>query len=193
MPQPAPLTIDQAMDRFDKWAEGYYRKGDRASPELLCLRRPVKVARELFAALPAAAFGLHELKAVREKLIQTPARRPREGENEDVVPRLSRKTVNDHVARVIRVVRWLASEELVPAEIPVQLAAIAALRRGRSPARETRRVRPVPWDVVAKALELLRRPPRAMVELLWWTGARVNEVCSMRRGAPVWWTVIASW
>lgn len=79
----------------------------------------------------------------------------------------------------------------MPAEVAVALRLLPGLKRGRSAAREPEPVLPVPWSQVAPALPFLRRQVRGIVEVLWWTGARVTEICAMRhgdldRGGAVW-------
>jgi integrase len=61
-----------------------------------------------------------------------------------------------------------------------RLAALEGLRKGRSPARDTAKVRPVPDSQVDAVLPLLSPQVRAMIELQRLTGARSGELCRMR-------------
>jgi integrase len=65
------------------------------------------------------------------------------------------------------------------------------LKVGRSDARETDRVRPVPDGILAATLPHLSRHVRAMVDLQLLTGARPGEIVSMRtcdinRAGEIW-------
>jgi integrase len=69
---------------------------------------------------------------------------------------------------------------LIPASIVEALRCVAGLRYGKTSARETERVRPVPDAVLDATLPHLSPPVRAMVELQRLTGMRSGEVCRMR-------------
>ncbi len=76
--------------------------------------------------------------------------------------------------------KWGVSQELVPASIYHALQAVDGLRKGRSPAKETGPVLPVPDAVVEATLELLPEVVRDMVRLQRLTGCRPGEVCQLR-------------
>jgi integrase len=99
--------------------------------------------------------------------------------------------INQRVGRIIRLFRWGGSEELVPAAIYVALKTVAGLRRGRSPARETEPVRPVPDAFVEAIRPHVAAQVWAMVGLQRLTGMRPGEVCAIRAAdldmtGPVW-------
>jgi integrase len=104
---------------------------------------------------------------------------------------LARTTVNARVNRIRRVFRWAASVELVPAAVVAQLATLDGLRVGRTGARETGGVQPVPVEHVDAVLPFLTRPVAAMVRLQLLTACRAGEVvvmrgCDLTPGDPVW-------
>jgi integrase len=80
------------------------------------------------------------------------------------------------------VFKWAASKELVPGEVWHRLASLPALQKGRSAAKETAKVKPVPDAQVDAVLPLLSPQVRAMIELQRLTGARSGELCAMRTG-----------
>jgi hypothetical protein len=71
-----------------------------------------------------------------------------------------------------RVMKWAASEELIPVTIYQSLCTLAGLRRGRTEARESEPVKPVADDVVKATLPHLPHHVRVMVELITHTGMR---------------------
>ena len=93
---------------------------------------------------------------------------------------LARTTINQRVGRIVRLFKWAASEELVPAGVYQALKAVSGLPKGRSEARETEPVRPVPDDVVEAIRPHVARQVWAMVELQRLTGMRPGEVVIMR-------------
>jgi integrase len=80
---------------------------------------------------------------------------------------------------------------MIPAAVWHALQTVRGLRAGKSEARETRGVRPVPRDRVDAVLPFLPQPVRAMVELEYLSGMRPGELCRMRgldleTGGRVW-------
>jgi integrase len=182
-PPPAPrialapdLSVVELIAAFWRWAIGYYVKDGRPSSEQHCLKAALGHIKVLYGDLPAAAFGPLALKAVRERMVEAG---------------LSRGTANRYASRIKRLFRWAAGEEFVPPDVYHGLQAVDGLRRGRTEARETEPVRPVPEAWVRATLPHLPRPVAAMVELQLRTGMRSGEAVIMRgrdlaMGEPVW-------
>jgi integrase len=163
---PSGLTVNELLVAYWRHVESYYRDPDgRPTSERHCLRAALRPVRELYGYHPAAEFGPIALKAVRDRLVAAGG---------------SRGTVNKHVHRIKRAFRWAVAQELVPASVYHGLQAVAGLARGRSPARETEPVKPVPEPVVAAVLPFVLPPVAAMVELQRLTGMRPGEVCRVR-------------
>jgi len=78
--------------------------------------------------------------------------------------------------------KWGVESELVAAETYQRLAAVAGLRRGRSAARDSDGVGPVPDAHVVAVLPHVARPVAAMIQLQRVTGMRPGEVVQMRCG-----------
>lgn len=162
------LDVDELIARFLTWALSYYRDADgNESSEPRNYRTVLKIVRELYGDAPAAAFGPRCLKTVRHQLM---------------AKGLSRNTCNQMMRRIRRMFRWAAEEELISASVHGALAAVRPLRRGRSEARETPPVCPVPLQHVEKTLPYLSRQLAAVVELQRLTGARSGEILPMRPG-----------
>src|SRR5207248_728808 len=82
-------------------------------------------------------------------------------------------------------------EELVPVGVHAALLRVKGLKRGKSAARETPRVRPVPDAHVQKVLAVVPPTVRAMIEVQWLSGCRPQDVVQMRpcdldTTGPVW-------
>jgi site-specific recombinase XerD len=140
------------------------------------LEYALKPVGELYAELPAVEFGPKALKAVRQKLIDAD---------------LCRSLINRRIDCVKRAFKWAASEELVPVSVYEALRTLAGLRKGRTPARESKPVEPVDDATVDATLPHLPHHVRAMVELMRYTGMRPAEVCAttlnqIERGGSVW-------
>jgi site-specific recombinase XerD len=160
------LTVSQVIHRYREFAKGYYVRDGKPTKELTEMRYALRPVRILYGATLAREFGPLKLKAVRQYMIDT----------ED----LSRKVVNARVKRIKRFVKWAVSEELVPAGVFHGLATVTGLRRGRTNARETPPVKPVPDAWVDLVVPHLSPQVAAMVQLQRLTGMRPCEVVIMR-------------
>ncbi|HEX5137946.1 MAG TPA: site-specific integrase [Planctomycetota bacterium] len=179
---PTVLTVGEIVARHAAHAVEEYGNGSR-EPE--AFRFATKALLELYGDTPAKDFGPLALRAVRTKLLE--ARVGADGG--PVVP--ARKTINDKVARIVRVFKWAASHELVGAPVYQALATVGGLRKGRSAAREGERRRPIPRADLERTLPHLARIVRAMVEVQLLTAARPTEICTMRpcdidRSGEIW-------
>ncbi|WP_020468098.1 tyrosine-type recombinase/integrase [Zavarzinella formosa] len=174
---PQIITVSMLMARFWKHAEIHYRQtSGQPGNELHCFRSALRPVRELYASLPVAEFSPLKLKAVRVELVRRD---------------LSRENINNLIRRVRHVFKWGVENELVPPSVLHGLQAVAALKRGRTEAKEGRVVRPVRPELVEKTLPTLPPAVADIVRLLTLTGARCGEICQLRpcdldRSGPVW-------
>jgi integrase len=160
------MSVNEVILAFWKHAEQHYRHADGTpTNEPNDFRLSLRPLKELYGHTPAADFGPLALKAVRERMIEAG---------------LSRGVVNQRVGRVRRLFRWAVENELVPANVLHGLQAVRGLARGRSAARETEPVRPVPVAFVDAVLPHLRPQVAAVVRLQLYSGMRPGEVVQMR-------------
>lgn len=170
------LSINELIVAYWRHAQSYYRKNGEPTSQVAVLRGTLRLFREHYGLEPAASFGPVRLAALREVMIAT-------GWN--------RNTINARIGQIKQVFRWAVSVELVPASVYQGLLAISGLRRGRSAARESEPVRPVPEAHVDSTLPFLPPQIRAMVQLQLLAGCRPGEICSIRpcdvtRAGDVW-------
>jgi integrase len=160
------LTVNELLVAFWRHAEEHYRRPDGTpTQELAEFRYSLRPLRELYQHTPAKDFGPLALKAVRERMV--------EGE-------LCRGVANQRIGRIRRVFRWAVEQELVPPSVYQGLLAVRGLQRGRSKARETEPVKPVPDAFVEATLPYVRPQVAAMARLQRLTGMRPGEVVIMR-------------
>ena len=125
--------------------------------------RPVNF---LYGNHPAKDFGPLALKAVRQLLIEG-YDHPKYGKQ----PGLARGVINKRVNRIRRLFRWAVQNELIPGEThQLDLLALEGLRRGRSEAKESQPVMPVPRGLVEETLPILHPMVADMVLLQLETG-----------------------
>jgi integrase len=164
--QPGDRTIMSIVKAFSVHAKDYYRDvAGNATSEVRRIKYATSPLIDMFAAMPAEEFGPLKLKQVRQQMIDL---------------NLARKSINDRIACIKRMFRWAASEELVPAGTYQSLLTVEGLKRGRSGAKETARVLPVPETHVYAILPYTTEVVAAMIELQLLTGMRSTEVCIIR-------------
>jgi integrase len=168
----ATLSVNELILAYWKHAEQHYRRPDgEPSDELHCIRSAMRPLKELYGHTTAGDFGPLALKAVRQKMVET--RGP--------TGRLwSRGFVNASVGRIKAMFKWAAENELVPGAVYHSLLTVRGLQRGRSAARETGPVKPVPEAFVDAVLLFVTPPVRAMIDLQLLTGMRPGEVVLLR-------------
>lgn len=162
----ASLTVNDLILAYWHHAEGYYRSPDgtpSSEPEKIRLAlRPLK---RTYGSTPARDFRPMALKSVRQVMVDGG---------------LCRRTVNQRVARIVRLFRFAVENEFVPASLHHALKAVPGLRSGRSGAKESKAIKPVPSERVDAVLPFLSRQLRAVVELQLLSGMRSGEVLTMR-------------
>jgi integrase len=161
---PADLTVNELALAYWKYAESYY-DFDRRKGIVFNIRDAIRVLRQLYGHTPAADFGPLALKACRAEMVKKD---------------WSRVYVNAQVDRLRRAFRWAASEQLVPAAVYDALKTVEGLRRGRTKARETKKVKPVASEHVEATLAHMPAVVRAMVRFQQLTGCRPDEACRLR-------------
>jgi integrase len=161
----ADLSIVELIAAYLEHAKAYYRKDGRPTSEQACIKSAMRPLRRLYGKTPAAELTPLKLKAVRQVMLEAD---------------WSRGHVNHQVDRIKRLFKWAAENELVPAGAYHGLQAVSGLRKGRSEARETEPVRPVPDEYVDAIEPYVSAAVWAMVELQRLTGMRSGEVSIMR-------------
>jgi integrase len=160
------LTLNELVLAFWKHAKTHYRKADGSeTSELYLYKMALKVMRVLYGDTRAADFGPRCLKAVMQEMV---------GRG------WCRKSINKHTARIKHLFRWAVSNELVPPSLHHGLLAVSGLPKGRTDAKESDPVKPVPEAHVHAVLPHVSRQVKSMVELQLLTGMRPGEACAMR-------------
>lgn len=170
------ITVIELIAAYWKYATKYYRKNGQPTSELSILKLALKDLKRLYGQENANEFGPLKLKAIREHWI-------REGH--------VRKTINDQVGRLKRVFKWATSEELIDPSVFNALRTVGGLSVGRSDAKESTPVEPVPDDIVVQTIPHLPEVVRDMVRIQLLLGCRPGEICRIRpcdidRTSDVW-------
>lgn len=159
------VTITKLVARYVAWAKTYYVKDGAITGQLDRIERSARQLTDLYGTTPAKEFGPLALKAVRQKMIEAG---------------WCRTHINSCVGCLKRIFKWGAGEEMVPASVWDALRAVDGLRAGRTKARESAPVEPVPMDRVKPALAKCLPAVRDMVQVQLLAGMRPGEVVRLR-------------
>ena len=164
---PNEITVVEIIARFWEHAQQHYRRQDGTlTDEVNNFRQALRPLRELYGEILANNFGPLALKAVRQQMIKRG---------------WCRNNINKNIGRVKLVFRWAVENELVTPSVYHGLQAVSGLRYGRSKAKESQPIKPVPDWMVAQTLKQMTPTLQAMVKLQRLTGMRPGELCIIRR------------
>ena len=164
-PAGGAVTVARLILDFLDHARRYYMKGGKVTTEVSSIEQALTPVNELYGTLEADKFGPKELKAVRLRMIEKG---------------WARRNINKQVQRIRRMFRWGVEHGLVKTEALAALATVPGLRRGRTPARETAPIEPVPEGVLEAVLPRLAEDVRAMVLIQLHADMRPGEVVILR-------------
>lgn len=159
------LTIVELGDAYREWAEGYYAKNGEATGHIYLIRRAVRALRELYGRTAAKEFGPQKLRAVQGQFVDADC---------------ARTYVNKICAEIRRVFKWGVSHELVPSSVYEALRTVDGLKRGRTSAREPKKIGPIDDTTVDATIPFLPPIVADMVRIQRLTGCRPGEACGIR-------------
>jgi hypothetical protein len=184
---PARPAVAELILAYMRHAEGYYRDpAGKPTSEVNEYALSLRPLNHLYGALAVDDFGPLKLKTVRELMVSG-YQHPRHGEQ----AALCRSLINKRMRRIVAVFRWGVAEEVVAESTWQALKSVAGLKKGRTRARETDPVGPVPAKLVEETLPYLNAHVQGVVRFMLHTGARPGEACAIRlaeidRAAAVW-------
>ena len=170
-------TVAGLAKAYLVYARRYYKRPDgEVSSEPLDIQYSIKPLITLFDSVPIEEFGPLKLIAVQNRMIELD---------------LSRRLINQRVGRIKRMFRWGVCRQVVSPVVYQGLAAVEGLKRGRSAARETQKVKPVDEKHIFMVLPHTTPVIAAMIELQLLTGMRPGELviirpCDIDRKHDVW-------
>ena len=163
---PSDITIVELAAQFWAHAQQYYRKPNgEPTSALHNFAAVLRHLKELYGRQRAADFGPLELKAVRERMIDTD---------------WSRGVVNQGTGILRSIFKWAVDAGMVDVAVHTALSTVAPLKRGRCRARETEPRKPVPQAHVDAVRSHVSRQVQALIDLQLLTGARGGELVVMR-------------
>ena len=159
-------SIPDLVRAYMVFAKVYYVDSmGEATIEIDNIRYTMKVLLGCFPALGVEEFGPLRLKEVQEAMIDK---------------NWCRTQINRRISTIRRMFKWAVSEQIVSPVILHGLQAVVGLKRGRTRAKESKRVLPVDERDVHAVLGYTTPVVAAMIELQLLTGMRPAELCQLR-------------
>ncbi|MBI3467949.1 MAG: tyrosine-type recombinase/integrase [Planctomycetes bacterium] len=159
------LSVNELLVGYWRFAQSYYHKDGKPTSHLDGIKAAIRFLKQLYGRHPAREFGPMALKTIRQKMIEAGH---------------CRNYINSNIGRIKRVFKWGVENELVPPSVYHGLQAVGGLKRGRSDARESEPVKPVPEAFVESVLPHVSPQVAAMIRLQSLTGMRPGEVTILR-------------
>lgn len=161
----SPLSVRELLAAYMDHAAGYYVKTGKPTKEVGLLADAAAFVGRKYNEATADTFDACGLRAVREDWIAAGR---------------VRTQINAQVHRVRRIWRWGVEMGLVSSDALASLQAVAALKAGRTAARDNPDVPPAPEEAIEPVKAAVGRQVRAMIDVQLWTGMRPGEVVIMR-------------
>lgn len=164
---PRPNTVAELVTAYlSHCKENYPARVGKRSSSFTNARDAVRSIETMYGLLALDAVGPIQVQAARLFLIDQ---------------NLSRRTINDRLARIRRMYRWAMEKGWVGSEV-VEGLCISGLRKGRSAARESPKRKAVPIETVMRTLRCPRmsKVVKDMVRVQLRTGMRPAELTELR-------------
>ena len=160
------ITINEIIARFWEHAQGYYVRPDGTPTcEINNFRQALRPLQALYGSTRANEFGPRGLVAVRQVMIQKG---------------WCRNNINKMMGRIKLMFRWASEKELIAASVFHSLQTVRGLAKGRSEAKETAPVTPVPQEYIDAVEPYVSRQVWALIQLQLLTGTRSGELVTLR-------------
>jgi integrase len=157
------IELNVLLLAFWDFVKTRYVKNGKPTSERWLYRAAMRPMRKLYGRQPVSAFGVPQLLACRQALIDNGH---------------CRTKVNQHVGRIRRVFRWGIPRGLVKPETWAALKALEGLRRGE--AHDRPKVKPAVDAQIEAIKSYVSAPVWAMIQFELWTACRPGEVVLVR-------------
>lgn len=161
-----PVTLNEIALLYEAYAHGYYVKNGKLTREGEQVSEMLRLMLRHHGEDELGEFGPVRLKELRERMVSDFG--------------WSRKHINETVNRIRRLFAWACENELAAPSVHQGLQTVVGLKKGRSKAKETKRVTVVDDATVDQTLPRLPEIVADMVRFQRLTGARPGEVCLLR-------------
>lgn len=172
-------TVAQLCAAYLLHAERFYRdEQGHPTGEVTHATIAFRLLLELYRDTPTDRVTIRDLLNVRQALVDL---REKHEHGRQAPSGLSRRTINDRMARIKRLFRWGVEQGTVPGSTWHELSALRGLPKGRCGVHDNAPIEAVPWGLVQDVLPHLVPTIADAVRLQWWSGVRPAEALAMTR------------
>ena len=169
------VSVGDLLDRYRSHAERTIRpvESNKEHPDLAFIAR-AELFLKPYRDWPVKDFGPDELLNVQRVLLEHRYARGKK------VKRYTRRGINDVINWIRKIWKWGMGRSMVTAEQVQALEEVKPLRMGASDAPDNGKRKKVTEEEFNKVVSCLGSVVGDILRLVWHTGMRPNEVCSMR-------------
>ncbi len=173
---PAQRTIAEMVDLFLDHAEVYYRKNNVLTSEYSEFCYSLQFLLNYNSDMLASTFSITDFEAIQRQMIdyRVPEGKPHAGKA------MCRSTINRRLSRIVRVFKWAGSKKIVNPSVYHEISLIERLKKGRTPAKDHKKIKPVSDDIVEKTLPFCSPLIAAMIRIQHLTGMRPQDITGLR-------------
>ena len=177
------VSVAELCLGYWKWLEREYPPKDGVdSSTMFRSRTVIRDTRALFGLTDAADFKPRDLQLLQNTWCERG---------------YTRKTVNEYTSIVKRMFRWGVASLDLPVEPHQRLCAVEGFRKGRTGAKESRKVETVPQAHIDAVQPYVSRQVWALIQLQLLTGARSGELVALSpldldTAGDIWTSTLAS-
>lgn len=173
MGEQAAYTVTRLAADYLRYARKTYVKHGERTSHVWNVRLAMRAIRNAWGERSASDIEAPDLAALRDKMVHRVTQKGQQ------VPRAI-KTVNGRLTIIVQAFEHAREFGRVTKEVVADLRAVKRLRKGRTEAKPSKKIKSAPADAVKAVWDVLPTPARAIVDLLGITGMRPNEPCIMR-------------
>ena len=160
LPDKSEYTVAELFEAWFKEHEATCPK-KKYSHYLQCCKSVISRG---YASTLAADFGPRKLRDVRDGMVESG---------------WAMSTINQRVGRIKKVFKWGVSSELVPPDVMHSIYSLSGIVAGDTSAPSPRAIKPIDWSRVEEIRPLLSDTVYQMLQVLWYTGMRPDNLCSL--------------
>ena len=176
--QSETLTVRGLAQAYVDYAQGYFVKNGKPTSHVYDVLAAMQALSDMYGDKAAELLTPAELAKLRDAMIFGHRQDPKTDEMREY--RRSLKTVNGRLHTIQQAYQWAVEKGWIPAPVWQGLMAVSRLKRGRSQAKDPKRVTAVAQHWVERTIKCCPPTLQAMIHVQWLTGMRPGEVCIIR-------------